>query len=227
MKYIRATIILSGVLILCAVAIIEGMYHYVISEIQPEITLTGKPLPAQAKEIVWVASGESGEMKIEPMTLSWFIAEVILINAYGDHSGWAVYLPQGHKITSLLSRQITFVNERVIGNYFDRVAVSIWLGRTLNSDQILTAYLEDLYLGREVNGIHQAAEYYFKKPAIELDTNEITSLMVIARSPARYHAKHNPEEFQQSAERLVTNLKANWSDQFGNYVFRKPEFYDN
>lgn len=60
------------------------------------------------------------------------------------------------------------------------------LARRLTKDQILAAYLNEIYFGGAVYGIATAAEHYFSKPVGRLDLAEGAALAGTIASPARY-----------------------------------------
>jgi membrane peptidoglycan carboxypeptidase len=55
--------------------------------------------------------------------------------------------------------------------------------RALSRDRILEVYLNDIYFGRNANGVAMAADAYFSKRLAELEIHEIAFLLARARGP--------------------------------------------
>lgn len=80
---------------------------------------------------------------------------------------------------------------------------AIQVEKMLDKDQILERYLNRIYLGSsgglEVRGVESAANYYFNKPATELDIAQCAFLAGINHSPNAY----NPfEEGKDNSEKI-------------------------
>lgn len=67
----------------------------------------------------------------------------------------------------------------------------------LGHDQVLTLYLNAIYLGNGTYGVDRAARHYFGVPAGELDTGEIATLVGMTRSPEYYDPRRHPDRARQ------------------------------
>ena len=81
----------------------------------------------------------------------------------------------------------------------------MWLEQTYSKEQILTAYLNRVYLGSGAYGIDAAAQTYFDKHANDLTLREAAILAGLLRAPSRYSPLHDP---QQALERSKIVLQA-------------------
>ena len=69
-----------------------------------------------------------------------------------------------------------------------------------SKDEILEAYLNEIYLGRRgsigITGVGEAARYYFGKEVSDLDLAESATLAGMIRAPNAYSPFRNPERTQ-------------------------------
>lgn len=75
--------------------------------------------------------------------------------------------------------------------------MAILLERHVSKNDILEAYLNEVYLGqdggRAVHGFGLASQFYFNKPLAELEPQEIAMLVAIVKGPAQYHPRKAPQ----------------------------------
>ena len=70
--------------------------------------------------------------------------------------------------------------------------LALWLEHTYTKDQILTAYLNRVYLGSGAYGVDAAARTYFNKPAHDLNIREAAIIAGLLRAPSRFSPMHDP-----------------------------------
>src|SRR5262249_60386023 len=70
-----------------------------------------------------------------------------------------------------------------------------------SKDEILEAYLNEIYLGRRgsiaITGVGQAARHYFGKEVSDLDLAESATLAGMIRAPNAYSPFRSPERCKQ------------------------------
>ena len=64
--------------------------------------------------------------------------------------------------------------------------LAIWLEARLSKEQILTLYLNRVYLGAGAYGVEAASQRYFGKPAGEVTLAEAALLAGLLKAPSRY-----------------------------------------
>lgn len=92
----------------------------------------------------------------------------------------------GSTITQQVTRSLLLTREK---SYFRKITEAILayrLDRMLTKQEILTLYLNEIYLGAGAYGVEAAAQTYFNKPARKLNLAEITILAGLPQSPSRY-----------------------------------------
>ena len=118
------------------------------------------------------------------------------------------YAGGGSTITQQLARnmfdEIGF--EKRYLRKLKELQVALDLERSYTKDQILEAYLNEIYMGRGY-GFQNAARSYLGKDAIDMNVAEAALLTAILNRPGRYDPFRNPEA-ALSRRNLVLNLMA-------------------
>ncbi|MFQ5536036.1 MAG: penicillin-binding protein 1A [Gemmatimonadota bacterium] len=113
----------------------------------------------------------------------------------------------GSTITQQLARnmfdQIGF--ERRITRKLKEVQVALDLERSYTKDQILEAYLNEIYMGRGY-GFQNAARNYLGKDVTEVNPAEAALLAAILNVPARYDPFRHPENALRRRNLVLTRM---------------------
>lgn len=115
------------------------------------------------------------------------------------------FVQGGSTITQQLAKNLFLSRERTIKRKIQELILSFQLENELTKDEILSAYLNRVYLGSGAYGIDAAARVYFNKSANELNVREAATIAGLLKAPSRYSPSANP---QKSAQRTKTVLKA-------------------
>ncbi len=83
--------------------------------------------------------------------------------------------------------------------------VALELERTYSKDKILELYLNQIYLGGSAYGVDAGAQYYFGKPASQLNVAEAALLASLPKGPGVYDPRRHPDRALQRRN-LVINL---------------------
>lgn len=92
----------------------------------------------------------------------------------------------GSTITQQLVKIALLSEERSFLRKYQELVLSIEIERRYSKDEILEMYLNSVHFGDGTFGIEDAAQYYFGKPAKELDLAQASMLIGLLPSPARY-----------------------------------------
>jgi len=98
----------------------------------------------------------------------------------------------GSTITQQLAKNLFLTPARTARRKVQEMLLSFWLEHTYTKDQILTAYLNRVYLGAGAYGVDAAAEVYFNKPVAALNLRESATLAGLLRAPSRYAPTNDP-----------------------------------
>lgn len=111
----------------------------------------------------------------------------------------------GSTITQQLAKNLFLPSDKTFSRKFKEAAYAMKIEYLLDKDQILVAYLNQIYFGEGCWGIHNAAQFYFRKKVENLTLEESAMLAGLPKAPSSYSPLKNKEK---SLERrnLVLNL---------------------
>lgn len=113
----------------------------------------------------------------------------------------------GSTITNQLAKNLYLTPERTIQRKFIEAVYTIKLEMRYSKDEILTMYLNQIYLGHGTYGCEVASRLYFGKSAKDLTLPEAALLAGIIRSPENY-SPYNDLELSIQRRNLVLDLMA-------------------
>jgi penicillin-binding protein 1A len=113
----------------------------------------------------------------------------------------------GSTITQQVTRALMLSREKTYFRKLTEAILAYRLDRMLTKEEILTIYLNEIYLGEGAYGVEAAARIYFSKKAKELNLAEIALLAGLPQSPSRYSPiKHKSAALAR--QRYVLNRMA-------------------
>jgi 1A family penicillin-binding protein len=121
--------------------------------------------------------------------------------ARATHANWSAgtIVEGGSTITQQLVKTQLVGNERSFGRKLRESFMAIWLDLRLGKDEILTRYLNSVYLGAGAYGMPAAARIYFDKSLSELTLSESAMLAGLIQAPSRYDPIRNLDAAQRRA----------------------------
>jgi penicillin-binding protein 1A len=112
-------------------------------------------------------------------------------------------------IEQQLIRNLYLTPQQTLGRKIKEACLAIQLDRRWSKDRILTAYLNDIYFGREAYGIEAAAKTYFGKHAKNLTLEQAALLAGLPQAPSAYDPISRPDAARaRRTEVLQAMLKA-------------------
>lgn len=133
------------------------------------------------------------------------IDPVGIIRAFGVNLVRGGFVQGGSTITQQLAKNLFLSRERTLKRKVQEAMLAVWLETKLSKDEILSAYLNRVYLGGGAYGIDAAARIYFNKSAKELTVREAATIAGLLKAPSKYSPSSNPS---LSAQRTRVVLKA-------------------
>lgn len=97
-------------------------------------------------------------------------------------------------ITMQVARSFFLNREKTFGRKIKETILAYRIERDLTKQEILSLYLNQIYLGHGAYGVGAAAEEYFGKKVDKLTLGEMAILAAIPKAPAKYDPFNNPEE---------------------------------
>jgi len=112
----------------------------------------------------------------------------------------------GSTITQQLARNLFLSLEQTYERKIREALLALWLEGHYTKDQILSLYLNRIYLGAGAYGIESAAQTYFGKSARDASLAEAAMLAGLPKAPSTYAPTQNPQGAQRRARDVIDNL---------------------
>lgn len=112
----------------------------------------------------------------------------------------------GSTITQQLAKNLFLSGEKSLTRKIHEAMLALWLERRFSKDEILTAYLNRVYLGAGAYGVDAAARTYFGKPAAQVDVLEAAMIAGLLKAPSRYAPSSNPDEAMERARVVLAAM---------------------
>ena len=115
----------------------------------------------------------------------------------------------GSTLTQQLAKNLLFtqgsfaVSDRSFKRKILEVFLAVWLEWKFSKDDILTMYLNRVYLGAGTFGIEAAAQRYFNKSARDLTVIEAAVIAGLLKAPSRFSPSSNPEKAKERAKTVL------------------------
>lgn len=99
----------------------------------------------------------------------------------------------GSTITMQLARNFFLTRDRTYIRKLNEIFLALKIERVLDKEEILTLYLNKIYLGNRSFGVGAAAEVYFGKDVDELDLAEMAIIAGLPRAPSLDNPIRSPD----------------------------------
>ena len=115
----------------------------------------------------------------------------------------------GSTLTQQLVKSYFLDSRRTFGRKIEEAMMAILLEVHFDKQDLMNAYINEIYLGqdgrRAIHGFGLASQFYFGKPAAELQLHEVALLVAIVRGPSYYDPRRHPERARARRD-LVLDL---------------------
>jgi penicillin-binding protein 1A len=112
----------------------------------------------------------------------------------------------GSTITQQLAKNLFLSPARTAKRKVQEMMLALWLEHTYTKDQILTAYLNRVYLGNGAYGVDAAARTYFDKPVSEINLREAAIIAGLLRAPSRFAPSHDAVQAMERAKVVLQTM---------------------
>lgn len=107
------------------------------------------------------------------------------------------FVQGGSTITQQLVKNFYLTHERSLRRKIQEVIMAVLLELHYSKAEILSAYLNEVYLGqsgpRAIHGFGLAAKHYFNRPVSSLNTEQVALLIGVVKGASYYNPWHRPE----------------------------------
>lgn len=119
----------------------------------------------------------------------------------------------GSTITQQLAKNYFLTPERALSRKFKELLITCILEYKFDKDTILEMYLNEIYFGREgsvsINGIGEAARFFFDKSAADLSVTEAAVLAGLIKAPNQLSPHRNPERCTSRRNDVLDAMQKN------------------
>jgi penicillin-binding protein 1A len=112
----------------------------------------------------------------------------------------------GSTITQQLAKLLFLKPERTLKRKVQEALLALWLERKFSKREILTIYLNRVYLGSGTFGVDAAAQRYFNKSARTLSVYEAALVAGLLKAPSRYNPVNDPELARNRTAQVLANM---------------------
>ena len=117
----------------------------------------------------------------------------------------------GSTITQQLIKGHFLSNEQTWKRKFKEALMAISLDARMYKDEILLAYINEIYLGqdgrRAIHGFDLASRFYFSRRLDELDVHQIATLTGMVRGPSQYNPRRYPQAALERRNQVIGILE--------------------
>ncbi len=113
------------------------------------------------------------------------------------------FVQGGSTITQQLAKNLFLSRDRTLKRKIQEAMLALWLEHELTKDEILSAYLNRVYLGSGVYGVDAATRLYFSKPVKDINLREAAIIAGLLKAPSRYSPLQNPELSRERSDAVL------------------------
>ncbi len=112
----------------------------------------------------------------------------------------------GSTITQQVTKTFFLTPKRSLTRKLKEVAYAFGLEQNLTKEEILTLYLNNIYLGNGAYGVEAAADSYFNKRVEQLNLAEIAMMAGLVKAPSRYSPVNNLKRAKDRQAYVLTRM---------------------
>jgi penicillin-binding protein 1A len=133
----------------------------------------------------------------------WGLARAFIVNMRAGH-----VVQGGSTISQQLAKNLFLKPDRTLKRKVQELLMAMWLERRFSKEQILTLYLNRVYLGSGTFGVDAAAKRYFDTSARRLGLYESALLAGLLKAPSHYSPLNDPEASRKRTADVLQNMVA-------------------
>jgi penicillin-binding protein 1A len=112
----------------------------------------------------------------------------------------------GSTITQQVAKTFFLTPKRSLTRKLKEVAYAFGLERNLTKEEILSLYLNNIYLGNGAYGVEAAADSYFNKRVEQLNLAEMAMMAGLVKAPSRYSPVNNLKRAKDRQAYVLTRM---------------------
>lgn len=116
------------------------------------------------------------------------------------------FVEGGSTITQQLAKNLYLDSDRTLWRKAQEALIALWLESNHSKDELLTLYLNRVYMGAGNYGVDAAAHYYFGKSARDVSLPEAAVLAGLPKAPSRFAPTNDLALAQARASVVLARL---------------------
>jgi len=112
----------------------------------------------------------------------------------------------GSTITQQLAKNLFLSPEQTYTRKIREALLALWLEGHFTKDEIISLYINRIYLGAGAYGVESAALTYFGKSARDVNLAEAAMIAGLPKAPSTYAPTQNPRGAERRAAEVLDNL---------------------
>lgn len=116
------------------------------------------------------------------------------------------FVQGGSTITQQLAKNLFLSQERTMKRKIQEAMLAVWIENELTKDEILSAYLNRVYMGSGIYGVDAAARLYFNKDIKDINLLQAATLAGLLKAPSRYSPLNNPGLSKERAKIVMNSM---------------------
>lgn len=120
-----------------------------------------------------------------------------------------LYAQGGSTITQQVAKNLFLTSQKNIKRKTQELLLAFWLEHKFSKEQILTLYLNRVYLGAGTYGIEAASQKYFQKSSRDMNLLEAAIIAGMLKAPSRYNPIASAERAKARAKVVLQNMVNN------------------
>jgi len=115
----------------------------------------------------------------------------------------------GSTITMQLARNFYLSTEKTYSRKLNEIVLALKIEQELSKAEILTLYLNKIYLGKRAYGVLAAAQIYYGKSTLdELNLAQMAMIAGLPKAPSKYNPINDPERSLQRRDHILGRMLA-------------------
>lgn len=139
------------------------------------------------------------------------IAPLSIIRAFIENVRHLRAVQGGSTLTQQLVKNFFLTPSRTLKRKIDEALMALILEASYEKDEILEAYLNEVYLGqdgsRAVHGFGLASRFYFGRPLADLRPHEVALLVGMLKGPSYYDPRRHPERARKRRNLVISIME--------------------
>jgi len=112
----------------------------------------------------------------------------------------------GSTLTQQLAKTLFLSPKRTVKRKLQELIVSVWLEKNFSKEQMLTIYLNRVYMGPGLYGFSAASRHYFGKDLRKLSLWQAAGLAGMLKGPHKYSPFYSKENFKRRAALVLRRM---------------------